>query len=78
MLHAVRPAYTAPPAAAVSAGLDCGEAEAYSGCLQHDTSGDKCASGCRGEEEKEPLIRKTGAPEFDATLEPGRTPDKGR
>jgi hypothetical protein len=33
---------------------------------------------CRGDEEKEPLIRKTGAPEFDATLEPGRTPDKGR
>jgi hypothetical protein len=30
-----------------------------------------------GDEEKEPLIRKTGAPEFDATLEPGRTPDKG-
>lgn len=45
---------------------------------QDYTRMNRTACGCRGDEEKEPLIRKTGAPEFDATLEPGRTPDKGR
>lgn len=32
----------------------------------------------RGKEEEEPMIRKTGAPEADATMEPGTAPDGGR
>jgi hypothetical protein len=31
-----------------------------------------------GKEEEEPMIRKTGAPEVDATMEPGTAPDGGR
>ncbi len=32
----------------------------------------------RGKEEEEPMIRKTGSPEVDATMEPGTAPDGGR
>lgn len=33
-----------------------------------------CKFCYRGDEEKEPMIRKTGAPEFDAMQEPGYAP----